>query len=161
MSGKKLFKIVVTAIVARDGRFLVIQLPADHKKFPSRWSVPGGKLETDDYTNLPKDTPTYWYNVLERALRREVQEETALEIKHVRYVTSLADARENDDPSVVISCLADYAGGEVALEAGMQAHQWVTLEESNSVDLIEGIHEELEIANRMLKGEKPREWQST
>ena len=158
MSGRKLFKIVITAIVVRDDKFLLIQLPADHKKFPSRWSVPGGKFETSDYTEFPKDTPNYWYNVLERALKREVREEVGLEVKNIRYVTSLADAREDDDPSVVISCLADYVAGDVTLEAGMQGHRWVTLAEAKEVDPIEGIYQELEMADKALKGEKS-EWQ--
>lgn len=36
------------------------------------WTVPGGKLDTGDYVNYPKDTESYWYNVLERTSKPEV-----------------------------------------------------------------------------------------
>ena len=152
---KKLFKVIITAIVVKDGRYfddaqyryLLLKRSPNEKKFPLRWTVPGGKLTTNDYITLPKDTPDYWYNVLEKTLRREVKEEAGIEIKNIRYVTSLADAREDDDPSLVISCLANWESGEVVYDDSMVDFRWVTLEEAQSVDLIEGIYEELEIAD--------------
>lgn len=155
---KKLFKVVITAIIVKDSKYLVIQRGAHEKKFPSRWTVPGGKLTTDDYTNQPKDTPDYWYNVLENALRREVREEAGIEIKNIRYVTSLADARQGEDPSLVISCLADYSSGEIILEEGMQGFEWVSIDEAKKVDLIEGIFEELAMAQQVLLGKPIGEW---
>ncbi len=158
MEEKKLFKVVITAIVVKDGKYLVLKRAAHEKKFPNRWTVPGGKLSTADYVHLPKDTPDYWYNVLEQTLRREVQEEAGIEIKNIRYVTSLADAREGDDPSLVISCLADYMAGEIVLDASMTDSRWVSLEEAKAVDLIEGIYEELEMADAMLTKGSVSEW---
>lgn len=158
MEEKKLFKVVITAIVVRDVRYLVLKRSPNEKKFPSRWTVPGGKLTTEDYIHLPKDTPDYWYNVLERTLRREVKEEAGIEITNIRYVTSLADARENDDPSLVISCLAEWSSGDVRLDQSMVEYRWVTLEEARSIDLIEGIFEEIAMADRMAKGEMAEEW---
>ena len=158
MEKKKLFKVVITAIVMKDGRYLVLKRADWEKKFPGRWTVPGGKLSTDDYVNAPKDTPDYWYNVLENTLRREVKQEAGLDIKNIRYVTSLADAREGDDPSLVISCLADHAGGEVVLDESMTDFKWVSLKEAKSIDLIEGIYEELEMAAHVLAGGALGEW---
>ncbi|MEK7589260.1 MAG: NUDIX domain-containing protein [Patescibacteria group bacterium] len=173
MDPKKLFKVVITAIVVKDGKYLVLQRAAREKKFPSRWTVPGGKLDTEDYVHLPKDTPDYWYNVLERTLRREVEEEAGIEIKNIRYVTSLADlparlakapakraGRQAHDeyPSLVISCLADYASGEVVLDESMTEFRWVNLEEAKAVDLIDGIYEELEMADNMLNRGSVSEW---
>ena len=158
MEPRKLFKVIITAIVVKDGKFLVTQRASWEKKFPNRWTVPGGKLSTEDYVHLPKDTPAYWYNVLENALRREVKEEAGIAITNIRYVTSLADAREGDDPSLVISCLADWAKGAVKLDESMQAFKWVSLKEAKSVDLIEGIYEELEMAAHVLEGKPIGTW---
>lgn len=154
---KKLFGVIITAIVAKAGKFLVLQRAGWEKKFPLRWTVPGGKLSTEDYVHDKKDTPDYWYNVLEKTLRREVAEECGVKLKNIRYVTSLADARPNMDPSLVISCLADYAGGKIKLDHSMVAAKWVSLKESKRVDLIEGIYEELVLAEKMLKGERRKE----
>ncbi|OHA07472.1 MAG: hypothetical protein A2934_02490 [Candidatus Sungbacteria bacterium RIFCSPLOWO2_01_FULL_47_10] len=155
---KKLFKVVITAIVVKDGRFLILRRSPHEKKFPGKWTVPGGKLTTADYVGLPKDTPDYWYNVLEHTLKREVKEEAGIGIKNIRYVTSLADANENDDPSLVISCLADFEKGDIALDDSMSDYAWVSLDEAKSVDLIGGIYEELEMAEKTLRGEERGEW---
>lgn len=152
MEKKKLFKVVVTAIVVHEGKFLVTQRSPNEKKFPSCWTVPGGKLSTDDYVNAPKDTPDYWYNVLENALRREVKEEAGIEITNIRYVTSLADAREGDDPSLVISCLADAVSADVKLDDSMIDYRWVSLAEAKDVELLPGIYEELAMAQHSLEG---------
>jgi 8-oxo-dGTP pyrophosphatase MutT (NUDIX family) len=158
METKKLFKVVITAIVVKDKKFLVMQRSPNEKKFPSRWTVPGGKLTTDDYVHRRKDTPDYWYNALEFALRREVKEEAGIEIKNIRYVTSLADAREGDDPSLVISCLADYAKGKVRMDHSMTDFRWVSLKEAKKVDLIAGIYEELAMAEHVLRGKPIGQW---
>jgi len=167
MEEKKRFKVVITAIVVKpaspaggDGKYLVLQRAAWEKKFPSRWTVPGGKLSTEDYVHLPKDTPDYWYNVLEKTLRREVGQEAGIEIKNIRYVTSLADAREDDDPSLVISCLADYESGDIKMDESMTNFRWVSLEEAKNIDLIEGIYEEIAMADAMLKGISVSEWKN-
>src|SRR3989344_1012241 len=111
-----LHEVAITAIVVKDGKYLVEQRALTKKRFPGKWSVPGGRLETADYLALPKDTEHYWYNVLERTLRREVQEEVGLDISNIRYLTSLARVHEDGAPSLVISCLADYAGGDIRLQ---------------------------------------------
>lgn len=157
---KKLFKVIITAIVVKDKKYLVLQRAGWEKKFPLRWTVPGGKLSTEDYVHEKKDTPDYWYNVLEKTLRREVEQEAGIQIKNIRYITSLADARENDDPSLVISCLADYAKGKISLDDSMVDHKWVDLKEAKKVDLIEGIYEELLMAEYARKGGKIGEWRN-
>lgn len=71
---KLLHEIAITAIVVKDGRYLITRRSLSKKRFPGKWTVPGGKLEVEDYIKLPKDTEFYWYNVLEKVLRREVKE---------------------------------------------------------------------------------------
>jgi NADH pyrophosphatase NudC (nudix superfamily) len=152
------FEVVITAIIQKDGKFLILQRSASKRRFPGRWTVPGGHLETSDYMNEPKDTAEYWYNVLEKALAREVAEEAGLKTKNVRYVTSLATVHADGAPSLVISCLADYASGQIRLQPEeCQAHAWVDLKEAKSYDLIDGIYDELAMADSVAKG-KPIGW---
>lgn len=157
--GQYLHEIVITAIIAKDGKFLITRRAPNKKRFPGMWTVPGGKLETNDYLKLEKDTEHYWYNVLERALQREVKEETALNIKNIEYLTSLATIHSDGTPSLVISCSADYAEGEVKLqEEEEDQYAWVSLEEAKNYKLIDGIYDELVMADKKLKGIKG-EWQ--
>lgn len=101
MENKFLHEVAITAIIHKDNRYLVTRRAATKKRFPGMWTVPGGKLETNDYINLPKDAKDYWYNVLERVLRREVWEEVGIEIKNIEYVTSLATVHGDGNPSLV------------------------------------------------------------
>ena len=115
-------------------------------------------METNDYLALPKDTEFYWYNVLERTLKREVKEEVGLDIGNIEYITSLATVHEDGAPSLVISCAADWLSGEVKLQEGeTDAYEWVTLDEAKNYDLLDGIYEEFEIAEKKRRGEKT-EW---
>ena len=154
-----LHEVVITAIIVKDGKCLITRRSIKEKRFPGFWTVPGGKLETDDYINLPKETEHYWYNVLEKVLRKEVFDEVGLEIKNVEYLTSLARIHEDTNPSLVVSCLADYASGEVRLqEDETENFAWVSLEEAKDYNLIDGIYDELAMAGRKRKGEKIEKW---
>ncbi len=160
MAESSRFEVVITAIVVKARRYLLERRALSKERFPGKWSVPGGRLEVTDFTSLPKDTEQYWYNVLERTLRREVMEEVGIEIKNVRYLTSLARVHEDGTPSLVISCLADYAGGEIRLQSAELADaRWVTLGQARGLDLIDGIYDELVMADRALKGQNTGEWQ--
>ena len=150
---KLLHEIAITAIIVKDGKYLITRRSPGKKRFPGMWTVPGGKLETKDYVGLPKDTGHYWYNVLEKVLRREVKEETGLDIRNIEYVTSLATVHADSNPSLVISCMADYAGGELGLQPEeTDAHAWVTLEEARGYELIDGIYDELAMVEEKRKG---------
>lgn len=153
MENKNLHEVVITAIVQKDGKYLITRRAPTKKRFPGMWTVPGGKLETSDYASLPKDTKDYWYNVLEKTLAREVKEEVGIEIGNVRYVTSLATIHADGAPSLVISCLADYVSGDVHLQTEeTDQYAWVSTEETKEYQLIDGILEELILADNLNRG---------
>ena len=142
-----LHEVAITAIVVKDRKYLITQRSKEKKRFPGMWVVPGGRLETSDYINLPKDTEHYWYNVLEKTLKREVKEEVGIDIENIEYVTSLARVHEDGAPSLVISCIADFVSGDIVLQNGeTENFAWVSLEEAKNYDLIEGIYDELVMA---------------
>ncbi|MEK7149261.1 MAG: NUDIX domain-containing protein [Patescibacteria group bacterium] len=142
-----LHEVAITAIVVKDGKYLITRRSPNKKRFPGMWTVPGGRMESSDYLQLPKDTEHYWYNVLERTLRREVKEEVGIEIQNIEYVTSLATVHTDGSPSLVISCLADYVSGEVELQKEeSDEFAWVSLKEAKRYTLIDGIYDELMMA---------------
>jgi len=154
-----LHEVVITAIIVKDEKYLITRRSPNKKRFPGMWTVPGGKLETQDYLLLPKDTEHYWYNVLEQVLRREVKEEVGIDIANIEYVTSLATVHADGSPSLVISCVADYVSGEIKLQ-GEENDQfaWVNLEEAMNYQLLDGIYDELVMTENLRKGKKT-EWQ--
>lgn len=150
-----LHEVVITAIIVKDNKFLIIKRSASKKRFPNLWTVPGGKLETTDYIKLKKDTKDYWYNVLEKTLSREVMEEVGIKIKDVEYVTSLATIHPDGAPSLVISCLAHFTSGKIKLqEEEADEFAWVSLKEAKKYKLIDGILDELYMADQKLQGKK-------
>jgi len=152
------FELVITAIIAKANRYLILRRSPEKKRFPGMWTVPGGHLESRDFTSTPKDTKEYWYNVLEKTLRREVIEEAGLEIKNIEYVTSLATVHADGAPSLVISCMAQYDFGNIRLQKGeTDKSAWVTLDEAKQYNLIDGIYDELELADKLRQGNR-QEW---
>ena len=156
---KKAHYIVVTGIIIKDGKFLITKRSPTEKAFPNQWTVPGGKLELNDYTKRPKDTSAHWYNIFEDVLKREVTEETGLQIKNIKYLTSLSFIRPDNIPTIVVSLFADHHDGEVKLCPDLTNHAWVTLEEAKNYDLIEGIYEELEMLDKVIKGKDVDMWE--
>lgn len=155
MENQHLHEVAITAIVVKDRKYLITRRSANKKRFPNMWTVPGGKLETKDYLDFPKDTEHYWYNVLEQTLRREVKEEVGIEIDNIQYVTSLATVHQDGAPSLVISCVADYVSGDITLDPSeSDKFAWVTLLDAKNYNLIDGIYDELAMTERKLKGEK-------
>ena len=147
--------IAVTAILVKDGKYLVAKRADWEKAFPSRWTVPGGKLEVLDYALREKDTPHHWYNVFENCAKRECEEEVGLSIKNIGYVTSMVYIRPDGIPCTIVSLYAEPDGEEVKLCSALTEFKWVDIEEAKEVDLIEGIYDELKILDDFLgKGEK-------
>jgi len=158
-SNQYLHEVAITAIIVKDKKYLITRRSPNKKRFPGMWMVPGGKMETSDYLQLPKDTEYYWYNVLERTLRREIKEEVGIDIDNIEYVTSLATVHTDGSPSLVISCMADYIGGDVKLkEDESDQYAWVSLEEAKNHKLLDGIYDELVMVENQRKGKK-YEWQ--
>ena len=85
-------------------------------------------------------------------------EEVGLKIKNLRYLTSLAYVRPEGIPTIIASFFADYHEGDVKLCPDLTEHAWTTLEEAKDYQLIEGIYEELEMLDRLLKGKRVGEW---
>jgi 8-oxo-dGTP diphosphatase len=154
----KLHYVVVTGIIVKDGKFLIVKRSPKEKAFPGLWTVPGGKLRKSDYASTPKDTSDHWYNVLENLLRREVKEEVGLKIKNIRYLLSLVYIRSDGWPTIVISLYYDYAGGEIKLSPELTDYAWVSAGELKDFKLVAGLREEIEMVDKALKGKSVEQW---
>ena len=118
----------------------------------------GGKLELNDYARRPKDTSAHGYNIFEDVLKREVMEETGLNIKNIRYLTGPSYIRSDNIPTIIVGLFADPLEEEIKLCPTLTEYAWVTLEKAKQYELIEGIYEELEMLDRLLKGESVGLW---
>ncbi|MFH1582427.1 MAG: NUDIX domain-containing protein, partial [bacterium] len=124
----------------------------EEKAFPGKWTVPGGNMEVDDYINLPTNKAGQWYNAIEKSLRREVKEESNLEVDKLNFLVDITFIRPDGLPVVILSYWADYTSGEAIAGEDNIDYAWVTLEEAKNFDLIEGIWEEIEMVDKIKKG---------
>ena len=147
----KLFYFVANVVVYRDSdkRCLILQRHSREKVHPNKWAVPGGKLE---WNNLDLSKPTRmngdvfdFENAVEKLLQREVLEEAGIVIESkLQYINSVAFVRPDGIPVVLVKFCAKYISGEVILEKdSFTNHAWVTSEEIQKYDCIEGIKDEV------------------
>jgi len=157
IENRELHRVVATAIIYKDGKFLITRRALDKKVWPGKWTVPGGGLEIDDYINLPPTTKSnIWYFALENTLRREVEEEVGLEMGEVKYLLDLAFVRPDNIPVLTLSFYAPWKSGEVKLNSENIDHKWITIDELKNYDLIEGIPGEIMMADKAIKGKNPK-----
>lgn len=153
-SDPRLHFVVATAIIVKDGKFLIVKRAPHEKAFPNKWTVPGGKLVLHEYNHLPKTAGfPQWYNVIDWVLKKEVKEEANLEINRPNYLCDLVFVRPDGFPVVTLSYWAHYKCGDVQLCKDLTEHAWVTAEEAKNYDLIEGICDELAQVDSVLKNQ--------
>lgn len=149
---KELHRIVSTAIIYKDGRYLILRRGLEKKAFPGKWTVPGGGLEVDDYINTAKTTNDHWYFAVENSLRREIKEECNLEVGKVKYLCDMAFIRPDGVPVIILSFYCPYQSGEVILDSDNIDFAWVAPAGAENYDLVEGLLSEIKIVNKILKG---------
>jgi len=147
----ELHRVCSTAIIHKDGKYLIIKRSPDKDVFPNRWYVPGGGLEMEDYINTPKTTPDAWYYAVENSLKREIKEEVDLEVGKLNYLLDLVFIRPDGIPVVTLSYYCDWESGDVKLNEENVDYKWVSFEEAKNYDLIEGILNEIEMVGTILK----------
>lgn len=151
MEDKSLHRVSSTAIIHKDGKHLLLQRSLQKKAFPGKWTVPGGKMEVDDYINLPKTTSDHWYFALDKGLRREIKEETGLEVDGLNYLCDMTFIQPDGVPGIILSFYGNWKSGEVQLDEDSINHAWVSLEEARNYDMVEGLLEEIEMVDKIYK----------
>ena len=142
---KELHRVASTCIIHKDGKVLLLQRSFKKKAFPGKWTVPGGGLTVDDYINLPTSGAGQWYGAIINSLRREIKEETNLDVGKLNFLVDIAFIRPDDIPVVILSYFADYKSGEVKLDEDNVKYTWATYEEAKNYDLIEGLLDEIKM----------------
>jgi mutator protein MutT len=132
--------IAVTAIIVnKENKVLITKRSGSKKKWPGKWTVPGGKLEMEDFIGTPTEINNQWYNTLENCVIREVREEVGLEINNIEYLCNIAIP-----DTLIISFVAQARTEEVKLqEEEADAYAWVGLDDLDKYDIIDGIADEI------------------
>jgi ADP-ribose pyrophosphatase YjhB (NUDIX family) len=155
---RELHRITSTAIIHKNNKYLLVRRSLKKKAFPGKWTVPGGGLEIEDYIDTPKTTKDHWYFAIENSLKREIKEESNLEVGKLKYLLDIAFIRPDGIPTIILSFYCPYKSGEVKLDKDNIDFAWVTYEEAKKYDLVEGLLEEIEMVDKILKGEDKVEY---
>lgn len=111
---------VVSGVIVRGGRVLMIQRPIDKKEFPLGWESPGGKTEGNESHH---DT-----------LRRELREELGIEVgrlpEQALWSGQFDNVKECGDKSffLVFYVITEFAGEPKLLE-GQAGFGWFAPDE--------------------------------
>lgn len=122
---------MVDCFVRKNGKYLMLKRDASKKILPNIWIAPGGKLERNEG--------------LFEACRREVKEETGLEIKNLK-LKAIGNAYNISAGQEIFFHLfvADYESGEINPENDIGELEWLTPEEIYKLDnLLAEFHEVL------------------
>lgn len=94
-------------------------------KWSDKWGIPGGKIERSEAS--------------EEALRREILEETGLEIEDIRFalVQDSIDSPEFERPAhfILLNYIARAASPEVTLNDEAEAFRWLSADEAMKLEL--------------------------
>ncbi len=123
---KKYPEVVVGPLIYNDKEeILLIKNP----KFKDFWTIPGGHIELDEPA--------------EEALKREILEETGLEIKNIEPISF----SEGINPEffykkkhfIFLSYLAELAGGEIKPSEEMTEYLWATPEKVSKLKITDSV----------------------
>ncbi len=126
----------VGAIIEEAGRVLLVERGTEPLK--GVWSLPGGVVEAGEY--------------LKEAIRREVREETGLEVEPVRVAEVFERIMPDRDGRpeyhyVLIDYICKVTGGELGPASDAARAEWVPRAELPSYRITEGT---LEVIERVL-----------
>jgi len=147
--------VVITGIIEKDGKYLILKRSEREVAYPGYWTVPGGKLVRHEYELLPKTPNTDdWYNIVAFTLKKEIQEEAGLEVKDVAYLTDMTFIRPDNIPVLVLSYWCRYQSGEVVLGKDIVDSAWITIQEGEKYKIIPGILDEIKQVDAIIKGNR-------
>lgn len=128
-------RIAVKALIVKDNKVLLLIRKRKSPQQKPVWDIPGGGL-------LAGET-------FEQALKREVTEETNLDIEILDIIRAWNNI-DNEDGRILygITYAARYIGGSITLSDEHETSQWVDIKDIASADLPSWIKDETSILQK-------------
>ncbi|MDD3570988.1 MAG: NUDIX domain-containing protein [Lachnospiraceae bacterium] len=122
---KRDFAFAVKAIIIKEDRFLVLhrspeEIESSILNKHEAWDLPGGGV--------------HFFETTERALFREVKEETSIKVRLIKLMNAY-DAIRTALHLVILTYICQYTDGDVALSNEHDRFYWLTLNEMQEMNL--------------------------
>ena len=126
-------KVVVTGIVKFEDKILILKRNENMEMHPGKWSFPGGKvIQGEDLIN---------------ALKREIREETNLEIDDSKtFISDYQFTRPSGISTIGFCFLVNAKNNKVKLSKEFTDHTWTSPNEIDSHDIIPYLKNEVKKA---------------
>ena len=86
--------------------------------------------------------------------RREIKEETNLEMGQLELLTNLTFIRPDGIPVLCFSFFAPFISGEVKIDNDATDFAWITIGQVGNYDFIDGIDNEIREIDKILKDKR-------
>lgn len=119
------YRIIVAALIESNGKYLFGKKAPGVGPFPDKWLIPGGGVDLGNET-------------LEEGLRREIREETGIEITQLRRETFKDEVGEKHGEEiyhVFLDYSAQHASGEITSGDDLVEVAWFGKEELATLDV--------------------------
>ena len=117
--------VAVFGVVKKDTKYLIAQRSLTDDQAAGEWAFVGGKIEVVD-----------GFGIVEETLRREVYEETGVEIADkIEYISSQGFTRSSGHHVISLLFLCEWKSGEAKPLEDLEQVVWKTLEELESMEL--------------------------
>ncbi len=131
---KTMHSILVNAVVFKRDKVLVSQRSFEEQHEPGKWTVPGGKVEWQKEDVV--------FNIIEDTLKKEVMEETGVEIEEkVEFISNNTFVRSNGQHVVAMIFKCKYKSGEARPLEDTIDCKWATKEEINTMEFPPNVKE--------------------
>jgi predicted house-cleaning noncanonical NTP pyrophosphatase (MazG superfamily)/8-oxo-dGTP pyrophosphatase MutT (NUDIX family) len=117
--------VAVFGVVKKGTKYLIAQRSLTDDQAAGEWAFVGGKVETVD-----------GFGIVEETLRREVHEETGIEISDtVEFISSQGFTRSSGHHVVSLLFICEWKTGEAKPLEDLEQVVWKTLEELEAMEL--------------------------
>lgn len=137
---------VTCIIIDPSDKVLITRRHKDKKKWPGKWTLPGGQLEDTDYIGTPTKINNQWYGTLENCVRREVLEETGITLPKqnpLYYLCNIAVPGTLIVSFFTYTTVYSHEYKIVLQENECDDYAWIDFKDVKKYDLIDGIEGEL------------------
>jgi len=119
-------RIIVVGLIEKDGKFLLGEKSVNVGPYANTWHIPGGGINPEEES-------------MEDALKREIKEETGIEIQNIQPVGFDEDYEKNKHAEmthyIFLDFKADYLSGEIKAGDDMNKLQWIEKDKLNDLNI--------------------------